>query len=115
MRTAGGELRLERPEIYQIIDGQRRQVAGSYVLQGGQQVGFEIGAFDPGQPLVIDPVLSYSTYLGAATARIWAPALPWMATAMPISPGTRSPQIFPPPRVLTRPQTTAALVLVTRL
>src|SRR5262249_15945465 len=34
------------------------------VLEGKDQVGFQVGAYDPSRPLVIDPVLSYSTYLG---------------------------------------------------
>src|SRR5262249_28191917 len=36
-----------------------------FVLEGGQ-VRFAVGAYDAGRPLVIDPVLSYSTYLGGS-------------------------------------------------
>jgi uncharacterized repeat protein (TIGR01451 family) len=39
-----------------------------YVLLGASRVGFELGSFDSGQPLVIDPVLHYSTYLGGNMA-----------------------------------------------
>jgi hypothetical protein len=63
METGGGPLRLLKPVIYQEIDGKRQQVAGSYVLRAGNRVGFQLQAFDRNQPLVIDPVLSYSTYL----------------------------------------------------
>jgi hypothetical protein len=64
MRTSGGELRLVKPVIYQVVEGRRREVAGGYVLKGSNQAGFEVAGFDHHQPLVIDPVLSYSTYLG---------------------------------------------------
>jgi hypothetical protein len=64
MRTGGGELRLQKPEIYQVLEGKRREVAGGYVLLGLNKVGFKLAAFDPDQPLVIDPTLVYSTYLG---------------------------------------------------
>lgn len=34
MQTAQGELRLQKPEIYQMVDGERRTVAGGYLLKG---------------------------------------------------------------------------------
>jgi hypothetical protein len=62
--TAGGaEIRQHAPEVYQEIDGARRAVAAKYVMRRAHQVGFEIGAYDVARPLVIDPVLVYSTYL----------------------------------------------------
>jgi hypothetical protein len=39
-------------------------VDGRYVLLAGNRIGFEVGAYDPARPLVIDPVLSYATYIG---------------------------------------------------
>jgi hypothetical protein len=50
--------------IYQNLHGKRREVAGRYVLTEPHQVGFQVAAYDANQPLIIDPVLSYSTYLG---------------------------------------------------
>jgi len=52
------------PIIYQEIDGARRTISGRYVLEGKTQVGFQVAAYDRTKPLVIDPVLVYSTYLG---------------------------------------------------
>jgi hypothetical protein len=63
LQGAAGTLRQHKPFVYQEVDGVRQQVAGQFVLQG-QEVGFQVGAYDRGHPLVIDPVLSYSTYLG---------------------------------------------------
>lgn len=59
----GGEVRQSRPLVYQEVDGVRREVAGRYALVGKREVGFEIGEYDHSKPLVIDPVLVYSTYL----------------------------------------------------
>jgi hypothetical protein len=64
LRTAGGDLRQKRPVIYQEIDGVRREIDGGYIRKGTKRVGFEIAAYDRGRPLVVDPALSYSTYLG---------------------------------------------------
>jgi CSLREA domain-containing protein len=63
LETAGGELRQHRPIVYQEVEGKRRELAASYVLRGRREVGFEVADYDRGLPLVIDPVLSYSTLL----------------------------------------------------
>jgi len=59
-----GELRLHRPDVYQRVEGERREIAGGFVLLDNNQVGFEVGAYDVEKPLIVDPILSYSTYLG---------------------------------------------------
>jgi hypothetical protein len=64
LRAAGGDIRQHKPVIYQEIDGIRREIAGSYVRRGANRVGFKVAAYDSSRPLVIDPTLSYSTYLG---------------------------------------------------
>ncbi|MBA2302255.1 MAG: SBBP repeat-containing protein, partial [Acidobacteria bacterium] len=64
LRTAGGEIRQPKPRIYQEINGRRRQIPGGYVLHQPSQIGFEVDDYDTNRPLVIDPVLVYSTYLG---------------------------------------------------
>jgi hypothetical protein len=61
-----GVMRQHRPEVYQDSDGGRVAVEGEYVLGGGGVVSFRLGAYDPARPLVIDPRLSYSTYLGGS-------------------------------------------------
>jgi hypothetical protein len=64
MRVAGGSVRQRKPSIYQEIDGVRREIGGGYVLKDARRVGFRVDAYDETAPLVIDPVLGYSTYLG---------------------------------------------------
>ena len=61
-----GELRLQAPQIYQ-RDGDRRiPVAGRFILRAANRVGFEIGNYDRSRELVIDPVLTFSTYFGGS-------------------------------------------------
>jgi hypothetical protein len=62
-----GEVQFQRPAIYQEIAGKRRAIAGRYALKGSE-VGFEVKSYDRASPLVIDPVLVYSTYLGGTSA-----------------------------------------------
>ena len=61
-----GELRLDKPHIYQEVDGVQREIAGGYVLKNRHQVRFQLGSYDPSSPLVIDPVVFYSTYAGGS-------------------------------------------------
>jgi hypothetical protein len=68
LHAAGGDLVEQAPVVYQDVGGLRRPVAGRFVLEGGDQVGFAVGAYDRRLPLVIDPTLSYSTYLGGTRA-----------------------------------------------
>ena len=58
------ELREEAPFVYQQSAAGRVNIPSQFKLQNGNTVGFEIGVYDPALPLVIDPVISYATYLG---------------------------------------------------
>ena len=64
------EIRQPKPVIYQLVSGARTEIAGGYQLTDRQTVRFEIGAYDHALPLVIDPVLSYSTYFGKSGSDI---------------------------------------------
>jgi len=61
---AGQALKLGRPLIYQEIGERRHVIAGGYDLRSDGSVGFEIGHYDKGKPLVIDPILELSSYIG---------------------------------------------------
>lgn len=82
LHTPAGAIRQQKPLLYQEIGGVRREVAGRYTLlpmsepqamgnvpspEGRCQVGFQVAHYDATQPLVIDPVLSYATFLGGGT------------------------------------------------
>ncbi|HET9051953.1 MAG TPA: SBBP repeat-containing protein, partial [Candidatus Dormibacteraeota bacterium] len=65
--SAGGELTQLAPQIYQGSGAARQTVSGGYTKKGGNRVGFAVGKHDPTKPLVIDPELSYASYLGGTT------------------------------------------------
>ncbi len=73
--TDGGEVRFHKPVVYQVpapvaaqhgrrTTDNRQFLDGRYVLAANNDVRFEVSAYDETRPLIIDPVLSYSTYLG---------------------------------------------------
>ena len=64
LQGLGREMRMHKPVIYQEKDGARIEIAGAYTLSDEQQIGFDIASYDKGLPLVIDPILTYSTFLG---------------------------------------------------
>jgi hypothetical protein len=66
LKTTNGEVRQRKPVAYQEVDGSRREIASRYDLKGKQEVGFELGEYDRSRPLVIDPVIAYSTYIGGS-------------------------------------------------
>jgi len=63
LKIGDAELREQKPLIYQDIAGERKLVPGRYLLRSSQ-ASFEIGPYDRTKPLIIDPTLVYSTYLG---------------------------------------------------
>ncbi|MGZ5464909.1 MAG: beta strand repeat-containing protein, partial [Thermoanaerobaculia bacterium] len=64
--TAHGNLVQPRPIVYQEANGRRRTVDGRYKLLPDGEVGFALGRYDRAKPLVIDPVLIYSTFFGGS-------------------------------------------------
>ena len=61
-----GDLQFHRPTVYQDNNGVRVPLAGGYVLKSSTRVGFHVPNYDTQKPLIIDPVLAYSTYLGGS-------------------------------------------------
>jgi uncharacterized repeat protein (TIGR01451 family) len=66
LSTAGGEVRFRAPRVYQQDGNTQKAIAGSFRQLADNRVGFSIGDYDHNRELVIDPVLSYSTYLGGS-------------------------------------------------
>lgn len=58
-----GELIFEKPQLYQISRNMKIARQGRFVLLGKKEFGFVVGDYDKTRPLIIDPVLTYSTYL----------------------------------------------------
>jgi hypothetical protein len=62
--VSGGEVAFKKPVVYQESRGQRREVEAAYRLGSNHRVNFSVGQYDRNSPLIVDPVLIYSTYLG---------------------------------------------------
>jgi hypothetical protein len=62
--TGWGDVVEQQPVVFQLDDGAKVPVEGKYLLRDRTSFGFEITNHNPALPLIIDPVLSYSTYLG---------------------------------------------------
>ena len=59
------------PAVYQRREsGELAGVEASYVLREDGAVGLRLGAYDPEQPVVIDPQLTYSAFLGGTGSDI---------------------------------------------
>lgn len=70
LHVTGRALSLSKPVIYQETADGKKAVDGGYVLLADNQVGLKLGAYDTAKPLIIDPVLTYSTYLGGSGAEL---------------------------------------------
>src|SRR5689334_6104358 len=66
LHTPQGDVRQANPVAYQDVDGVNQEVFVNYVARNEHCVGFQLGAYDLSRPLIIDPVLIYSTYLGGS-------------------------------------------------
>jgi hypothetical protein len=64
LSTPAGEITQEKPVVYQTIGGERKPVAGRFVIDGRNAISFALANYDRSQPVVIDPVLIYSSFLG---------------------------------------------------
>jgi Beta-propeller repeat len=73
--TGAGQLRLRKPQAYQWtaepdsgsgVKSRRQAVEARYVIRKSGTVAFELGAYDASRSLVIDPELTYSSYLGGS-------------------------------------------------
>jgi len=71
IHTDAGDVQFQKPIAYQETDQGRKEVFARYALlplpagEGrGEGVRFVVADYDKSLPLIIDPVLSYSTYLG---------------------------------------------------
>lgn len=67
LAVGDGHVTLQAPRVYQRFGEEERRVDGRFELRGKAGVGFALGAYDQRRTLIIDPVLTYSTYLGGSS------------------------------------------------
>ena len=66
LSTKLGEVLQHAPIVYQVINGTKKQIKGSYKIAEENKVSFQLASYDPSRELVIDPVIAWSTYLGGS-------------------------------------------------
>jgi hypothetical protein len=64
LRAGGTDMIQSAPVIYQEHNGTRRQIAGRYVKANRREFGFAVADYDRAKTLYIDPVLTFSSFLG---------------------------------------------------
>jgi hypothetical protein len=67
VRTLFGPLRESAPRIYSENRG-RPTIHGNYKISGDSAYAFQLGSYSKAHPLVIDPTLLFSTYIGGSGA-----------------------------------------------
>jgi hypothetical protein len=60
-----GSLQMRKPVIYQIEKGRRQQKIGSFRILPNGDVGFNVESYDRHSTLIIDPILSFATYISS--------------------------------------------------
>jgi len=68
IETSAGRVLQKKPIVYQnTLNKQNKKIINSrYVLLDKNTIGFNIGNYDHSQPLIIDPILDYATYIGGS-------------------------------------------------
>ena len=61
-----GEMTESPPVAWQEIDGKRVSVKVAFRKLGKHDLGFDIGTYNNGYPLLIDPTLEWNTFLGSS-------------------------------------------------
>jgi len=65
LTNSKGEVRQHKPRVWQEADGHRTEVECRYALLESGEVGFVLSNYDRSAELIVDPVISYSTYVGS--------------------------------------------------
>ena len=70
-----GTLVLNKPVAYQLAPGGHEQVSAAFTIAKNGEIKFQVGAYDHTRPLIIDPALSYATYLDTMSLYVGAIAV----------------------------------------
>jgi uncharacterized repeat protein (TIGR01451 family) len=109
LTTRDGKVVLNSPRVYQSVGNEQQTIPARYVVDRHGDVGFEVGPYDRSRVLVIDPVLTYSTYfggngdescsaiLGLASPPSGCPAVAVDASANIYLAGSTTSTVFPQP------------------
>ena len=65
LSAANGPAGFKKPVLYQ-MDGDKKVAIEGVFTMAGNRIGFQLGSYDHAKPLIIDPVLTYASYLGGS-------------------------------------------------
>lgn len=68
--TAGGQFRLLKPRVYQQDGDERKEISGRYILTAPNRLAIKVSHYNRNQKLVIDPAISYSSFLGGSSEEV---------------------------------------------
>ena len=108
VQTGGDSIRFERPTVYQESASGRHLIQSQYVLGRNRQVRFRLGAYQHDRPLVIDPIVTYSTVLGGPVAFDRSGSIYLTGSTsgnLPVTPGVVQPSLHPGTCYLSSQQT----------
>jgi len=95
VKTDWGEIKELAPVAYHDDNGTRKPVAAEYLIEDDMSFRFRLGdGYNPSLPVVIDPVLAYSTYLGGSDTD-WGWAIAVDATGAAYVTGRTASTDFP--------------------
>jgi hypothetical protein len=105
LATSDGDVRFHAPRIYQPATSARgsergyaeRIVAGKFRQLADNRIAFTLGDYDRSRELVIDPTLSYSTYIGGAGTESAVQVAVDSAGLIYLAGSTSSAYFFPAP------------------
>ena len=87
LRASNGPATFKKPVLYQLDGDNKTSVEGSFAV-AGNQVRFRLGSYDHSRALIVDPVLSYASYLaGSANDQIGLPTGPGGSSQIGVSQG----------------------------
>ncbi|MDP9170156.1 MAG: SBBP repeat-containing protein [Acidobacteriota bacterium] len=65
--NASGQFREDKPVLFQEAGAERKSVPGEFQVFEDGTVGFSAGIYDRSKPLIVDPVILFSGYVGGAS------------------------------------------------
>jgi uncharacterized repeat protein (TIGR01451 family) len=65
-----GEVTVQKPVAYQDFADGRHKVDSQFIISDNNHLRFDLGAFDARRPLVIDPTISYATFIGSVSLSV---------------------------------------------
>jgi hypothetical protein len=67
IQVGDSTIQLSKPVAYQVVSGHKTRIEACFHPLGNREYGFQVGSYDRGQDLIIDPELIFSTYLGGTS------------------------------------------------